>query len=50
MRATNYIYVNPITTIVFAWLVLHETITPYFIVGTVLILVGLFLSSKSKTR
>ena len=50
MRATNYIYVNPITTIAFAWLVLHETITPYFIVGTVFILVGLFLSSKSKTR
>ncbi len=49
MRATNYIYVNPITTIVFAWLVLHETITPYFILGTVLILAGLFLSSKSKS-
>ena len=49
MRATNYIYVNPITTIVFAWLVLHETITPYFIVGTVFVLVGLFLSSKAKT-
>lgn len=49
MRATNYIYVNPITTIVFAWLVLHETITPYFIVGTAFILLGLFLSGKSKS-
>lgn len=50
MRATNYIYVNPITTIVFAAWVLHETITAYFIVGTLLILLGLFLSGKIQNR
>lgn len=48
MKATNYIYVNPITTIFFAGVILKETITPYFIIGTICILIGLFLSSKSK--
>lgn len=49
MKATNYIYVNPITTIFFASIILKETITSYFIAGTACILIGLFLSSKSKT-
>jgi drug/metabolite transporter (DMT)-like permease len=44
--ATNYVYLNPVTTIVFAWLVLHEQITFYFILGTLLILVGMYLADK----
>lgn len=47
MKATNYIYINPITTILFASIILKETITIYFIIGTFCILLGLFLSSKS---
>jgi drug/metabolite transporter (DMT)-like permease len=46
MRATNYVYVNPITTIVFAAWILNEKITPYFLLGTVFILVGLYLSNR----
>lgn len=42
--ATNYVYFNPVTTILFAWLILSEPITIYFIIGTVLILVGMVLS------
>ena len=45
---TNYVYFNPVTTILFAWLLLSEPITGYFIVGTVLILVGMYLSDKHK--
>ena len=47
--ATNYVYFNPVTTILFAWLILSEPITIYFIIGTVLILVGMVLSDR-KTR
>jgi len=41
--ATNYVYLNPVTTIVFAWLILAEHITPWFILGTLLILFGMYL-------
>ena len=44
--ATNYVYFNPVTTILFAWLVLSEQITIYFILGTILILVGMYLTEK----
>lgn len=43
---TNWVYVNPITTIVAAWLILGEQITTYFIMGSVLIIAGMYLSSK----
>lgn len=44
--ATNWVYFNPITTIVFAWWLLHEQITPWFLLGTVLILVGMYLCDR----
>ncbi|MCR5131326.1 MAG: DMT family transporter [Prevotella sp.] len=44
VTATNYVYVNPITTILFAWLILSEKITIYFLLGTVLILTGMYLA------
>lgn len=46
LAATNWVYFNPITTIVFAWWLLHEQITPWFLLGTVFILVGMYLSDK----
>ena len=45
---TNYVYFNPVTTILFAWLLLSEPITLFFLIGTVLILVGMYLSDKHK--
>ena len=45
--ATNYVYFNPVTTILFAWAVLSEQITVYFLLGTVLILLGMILVDKS---
>ena len=44
--ATNYVYLNPVTTIVFAWLILSEQITPWFILGTLLILFGMYLADR----
>ena len=44
--ATNWVYFNPIVTIIFAWWLLHEQITPWFLLGTVLILAGMYLCDR----
>ena len=44
--ATNWVYFNPITTILFAWWLLHEQITPWFLFGTALILTGMYLCGR----
>ena len=46
--ATNWVYFNPITTIIFAWWLLHEQITVWFLLGTCLILLGMYLADKRK--
>ena len=46
---TNYVYFNPVTTVIFAWLILAERITIYFLVGPLLILAGMYLCNKVKT-
>lgn len=46
--ATNYVYINPVSTVIIAWLVLHEQITVYFLMGTALILAGMFLADRRK--
>ena len=43
---TNWVYVNPITTIIAAWLILDEQITVYFLIGSIIIIAGMYLSSK----
>ena len=48
--ATNWVYFNPITTILFAWWLLHEQITVWFLLGTILILVGMYLSDRKKKK
>ena len=44
--ATNYVYVNPLSTIAFAWVMLGEPITPFFLIGSALILFGMFLTER----
>ncbi len=44
--ATNWVYFNPIVTMVFAAWLLSEPITPWLLLGTVLILGGMYLSDK----
>lgn len=46
--ATNWVYFNPITTIIFAWWLLNEQITPWFLLGTLCILLGMYLCDKIK--
>ena len=44
--ATNWVYLNPITTIIFAAWLLKEQITPWFLLGTCLILAGMYLCDR----
>jgi len=44
--ATNWVYLNPITTIIFAAWLLNEQITPWFLLGTCLILIGMYLCDR----
>ena len=44
--ATNWVYFNPVTTIICAWWLLNEQITPWFLLGTILILSGMYLCSR----
>lgn len=48
VECTNWVYVNPLATIVFAHFILGERITVYFILGSAMILLGLYLSDKTK--
>jgi len=46
--ATNYVYLNPVITIVFAWFLLGEPITLWFLLGTILVLLGMFLADRRR--
>ncbi|MBO4907614.1 MAG: DMT family transporter [Bacteroidaceae bacterium] len=45
---TNYVYFNPVVTILCAWMVLNERITGWFLLGTVMILAGMYLADKKQ--
>ena len=46
--ATYWVYFNPITTILCAWWLLHETITIWFLLGSLFIIIGMWLSDKKE--
>lgn len=46
VKATNWVYFNPITTMIFASWVLGEKITPYFLAGATCILLGMFVADR----
>ncbi len=48
ITVTNYVYLNPVVTIIFAWMLLSEQITVFFLIGTVLILLGMYLSAGTR--
>ena len=48
VTVTNYVYFNPVTTMLFAWIILSERITVYFIIGTLLILTGMYLLGRPR--
>lgn len=46
--ATNYLYINPIVAMLTAWIVLDEKITPIAMIGTALILSGVYLAERKR--
>lgn len=48
VRVTNYLYINPIIALFASWLVLDERITLLALVGTVLILAGVYLAERRR--
>lgn len=46
LTASNYIYLNPVSTVVFSALILHEPMTWLAFVGSALILLGVYLSNQ----
>ena len=50
VAATNWVYFNPITTIIFAWWLLSEDITLWFLLGSLLIIAGMLLTEKHNLK
>ncbi|WP_295936683.1 DMT family transporter [uncultured Alistipes sp.] len=50
VRTTNYIYINPLVTIVTAAVCIGEQVTPAALAGAALILLGMWMAERSKTR
>lgn len=48
VRATAYIYLNPLFTIFFAWLFLDESITFMLIIGTIVLITGMIMAERTK--
>ena len=48
VRTNQYVYLNPIATIIFSAIILHERITPFIVLGTILTLSGLIISEYKK--
>ena len=48
VTATNYVYLNPLATILFAWWLLSEPVTPWLLLGTALLLFGLYQLNRHK--
>lgn len=46
VKATNWVYFNPISTMIFASWVLGEKITPYFLAGAACILIGMYTADR----
>lgn len=46
VKTSNWNYMIPLTTVIFAWLVLGESMTLGFILGACAILVGMYMASK----
>ena len=48
VRATNFIYLNPVITIITSWLVLDEKITWMAILGAILVLAGMYYMEQKR--
>ena len=50
VNASNYIYLNPVVTVITAAVLINERITVFAIIGMVMILGGLFLAERKLNR
>lgn len=50
VRATNYLYINPIIAMITSWLILNERITALALLGTILILAGVYLAERRQNK
>ena len=48
VKATNRVYINPITTMIFASCILDEKSTPYLLIGSTWIVIGMYVSDKKR--
>ena len=48
MKSSNYIYLNPVTTVIASALFLSEPMTPMAYIGSTLILLGVFVANQAK--
>lgn len=49
VSSTNYIYLNPFFTLIFATIILGERLTPISAIGSVAIVLGVFFAGRTKT-
>ncbi len=50
VRATNFIYFNPVVTMIASWIVLDEKITPIAMLGAVLVLAGMYWAERFRKK
>ena len=48
MKTSNYVYLNPITTVIVSALFLNEPMTTMAYIGSALILSGVYIANKAK--
>ena len=48
MKASNYIYLNPITTVIASAIFLNEPMTLMAYMGSALILLGVYVANQAK--
>jgi drug/metabolite transporter (DMT)-like permease len=49
-KVATYAYVNPIVAVYFGWLLLHEKVDAFMLVGTIIIVAAVVLVNSSKLR
>ncbi len=47
LKTSNYVYLNPVSTVVVSAMFLNEPMTPVAVVGSVLILIGLYIAGRT---
>ncbi len=49
LKTANYVYINPVSTVVVSAIFLNEPMTPIAVAGSFLILIGVFIANKQKS-